>query len=107
MLSFERSVVGALMDPAADAERRRAITDYVDTNLRSMPEHLRAGVFAESLVLQTWVRVSARPGTADERRLRARVERWQYSRIDLVRQYVRLLQSLVLFAENELEPAAA
>jgi hypothetical protein len=107
VLSFERSVVGALMDPALDDDRRRAITEYVDTNLRSMPEHLRAGVFAESIMLQTWVRLGTRPGTLDERRLRTRVERWQHSRIDVVRQYVRLLQSLVLFAENGLVPAPA
>jgi hypothetical protein len=38
--------------------------------------------------------------------MRARVARWKASRFDPVRQYVRLLQSLVLFAEHELTPRA-
>ena len=37
----------------------------------------------------------------------AGVERWKASRFDPVRQYVRLLHSLVLFAEHELTPAAS
>ncbi len=39
--------------------------------------------------------------------MNARVERWKASRFDPVRKYVRLLHSLVLFAEHELTPAAA
>jgi hypothetical protein len=31
--------------------------------------------------------------------------RWKHSSIDPIRQYVRLLESLVLFAENELAPS--
>ena len=46
-------------------------------------------------------------GRADNAGLRARIDRWSTSRIDFVRQYVRLLHSLVLFAENELAPGAA
>jgi hypothetical protein len=37
----------------------------------------------------------------------ARVERWKASRFDPVRQYVRLIQSLVLFAQHELVAEAA
>ena len=39
--------------------------------------------------------------------LRSRVDGWRTSRIDLIRQYVRLLGSLVLFAEEEYGEAAA
>ena len=102
MLWFERQVVGTLMSPTLDAAARSAVESYVATTLHSMPEHLRAGVAAESIVLGGWSWVEDRIGRLDERRLRSRVAGWKTSRIDPIRQYVRLLQSLVLFAENEL-----
>jgi hypothetical protein len=102
VLWFERRVVGTLMSPALDAGERSAVESYVSSTLQSMPEHLRAGVAAESILLggRSWV--EHRAGRLDERRLRARVARWKTSKLDPVRQYVRLLHSLVLFAENEL-----
>ena len=108
MLWFEREVVRTLMDPQLDAAARAAVESYVDGTLRSMPEHLRLGVAAESLVFGTHPR-----RRATRRALRLRPgstvgsTRWKSSRIDPVRQYVRLIQSLVLFAENELAPAPA
>lgn len=107
MLWFERQVVHTLVSPTASAARRSQIEDYVDSALRSMPEHLRAGVAGESLIFGSWPRLEAALGRHDPQALRARVERWKASRFDLVRQYVRLLQSLVLFAENELATDAA
>ena len=68
-----------------------------------MPEHLRAGVAAESIVLggRSWL--EHRAGRLDEHRLpRAHRPAGRRASIDPVRQYVRLLHSLVLFAENEL-----
>ena len=104
MLWFERQVVGTLMDPALDATTRSAVESYVSTTLRSMPEHLRAGVAAESVVLGATSWVEQRIGRLQPRRLRTRVDSWKTSKIDPIRQYVRLLESLVLFAENELGP---
>jgi hypothetical protein len=93
------------MQPGLDADTRAAVEAYVAGTLQSMPEHLRAGVIAESLALggRSWI--EQRTGRFDRDRLRARLTRWKHSRIDPVRQYVRLLESLVLFAENELEPS--
>ncbi len=104
MLWFERQVVSTLMSPDLDAGTRSAVESYVATTLRSMPEHLRAGVAAESIVLggRSWL--ENRAGLLDESRIRTRVARWKASKFDPVRQYVRLLESLVLFAENELAP---
>ena len=71
-----------------------------------MPEHLRAGVVAESILFDAYVRA----GRALGRRRRAladQVEHWQNSPLDVIRQCVRLLHSLVLFAEHELAPAHA
>lgn len=100
VLRFERQVVASLVT-TPDPGRRAAVEAYVDGALRAMPEHLRAGVVAESLLLGTWDRARRRgsPGAVD-------LDPLERSRIDVVRQYVRLLRSLVLFAENELAPAS-
>jgi len=105
VLWFERQVVGALMSPTLDESARAAVESYVDETLRSMPEHLRAGVIAESLLFGVRPRLEHALGRAVDGDVRTRVERWKTSRIDFVRQYVRLLQSLVLFAENEFMPS--
>jgi hypothetical protein len=102
VLWFERQVVGALMSSTLGDRSRAAVESYVNDTLRSMPEHLRAGVFAESLLLGAPTLVAHMVGRNDDDALRARLESWSTSRIDFVRQYVRLLHSLVLFAENEL-----
>jgi hypothetical protein len=104
MLWFERQVVGRLISPTVDLHWRRQIEAYVDGALRAMPEHLRAGVTAESLVLGARPWLQRAIGRLDPSWLDQRVERWGASRIDVVRQYVRLLRSLVLFAESELVP---
>ena len=105
MLDFEREVVASLVT-STDPELRSAVLTYVDRSLRSMPEHLRAGVAAESLMLGTWVRLRRKLGATGED-LGSQLDAWQDSRLDPVRQYVRLLHSLVLFAEHELAPEAA
>lgn len=107
MLWFEREVVATLVSPTLDDQQRTAVESYVDDSLRAMPEHLRAGVAAESLLFGAWPRVQRLFGGLDRRTLDARIERWKASRFDLIRQYVRLLQSLVLFAEHEQTPGAA
>lgn len=107
MLWFEREVVATLVSPALDDQKRSAVATYVDESLRAMPEHLRAGVAAESLVFGAWPRLQGLLGRHDRATLAARLERWKASRIDVIRQYVRLLQSLVLFAEHELTPDKA
>ncbi len=107
MLWFERQVVATLMSPGLDDATRTAVVSYVDTTLRSMPQHLRAGVAAESLLFGALPRVAHALGRLDGESIHRRIERWSTSRLDPLRQYVRLLHSLVLFAENELLPEAA
>ncbi len=93
------------MSPTLDDAERAAVESYVDKTLRSMPEHLRAGVLGESVLFGARARLAHAFGRPADTGLRARVERWKTSHIDFVRQYVRLLHSLVLFAENELAPS--
>jgi hypothetical protein len=107
MLWLEREVVASLVSPALGDEERSAVEQYVDESLQSMPEHLRIGVAAESLLFGAWPRLQEALGRYDRRSMDARVERWKASRFDPVRQYVRLIQSLVLFAQHELVAEAA
>ncbi len=101
MLWLERRVVDALVQ-ASDQDRRAAITTYVEETLRDMPETIRAGVAAESLLLGAWPALRNAVGRLDAEQLTAQVDRWEHSRIGLLRQYVRALHSLVLFAEHEM-----
>jgi hypothetical protein len=95
MLDFERQLVATLTG-ADDPGLRARVAGFVEGSLRAMPEHLRLGVLAESVAFATWAKL--RP-TDD---LAGRLER---SPIALVRQYVRLFRSLVLFAEQEMATA--
>lgn len=101
MLWFERQVVAAL-SPTGDRERRSAIERYVDGALGDMPSYLRAGVAAESMLLGASPRVAQALGRLDRQGVVGRLDRWERSPVGPVRQYVRLLRSLVLFAEHEL-----
>ncbi|HYV60888.1 MAG TPA: hypothetical protein VFA62_12525 [Acidimicrobiia bacterium] len=107
MLWLEREVVASLVSPDLGEEQRAAVERYVDESLQSMPEHLRVGVAAESFLFGAWPRLQEALGRYDRRSMDTRVERWKASRFDPVRQYVRLIQSLVLFAEHELTPGTA
>jgi hypothetical protein len=104
MLWFERRVVTTLVRDL-DQQRRSAVVAHVDGVLRDMPEHLRAGVAAESLLLGAWARLRD-PARYRDPEAGADLEPLDHSPIGLVRQYVRLLRSLVLFAEHELAPTA-
>ena len=97
MLGFERRVVAALTT-VEDPDVRAGVERWVDDTLRDMPEHLRAGVLGESIVLGTWARLRG----SDDASLLASFEG---SPLWPVRQYVRLLRGLVLFAEQELDDA--
>ena len=96
MLRFERQVVATLLT-VPDQPTRRAVEEFVEGTLREMPEHLRAGVLAESVAFGTLAPL----WRGDIGGLLRWLER---NPIGLVRQYVRLFRSLVLFAEQELAP---
>lgn len=98
MLTYERRVVDALLS-SDDPARRQAVADHVAAELAAKPEVLRAGLVGETVLLSAWS-VARRRGQplrpADEL---AWLERHP---IGLVRQWVRALRSLVLFAEQEM-----
>ena len=94
MLDFERELVAALSSSSAP-RLRAGIASFVEGSLDDMPEFLRLGVLVESIAFAAFAKV--RRGS-----LGALVESLESSPISLVRQYVRLFRSLVLFAEQEL-----
>jgi hypothetical protein len=97
VLGFERQVVGALAGDV-DGGRRAAIDAWVDGSLADMPEVLRAGVAAESVVLGALWRAARIDGRRD---LAGFVDGLGRSPVGPLRQYARLFRSLVLFAELE------
>lgn len=106
MLRFEREVVTAL-GSAPDPETQGAVEAFVDRTLTTMPEFVRLGVFAESVLLGGYVRLLTVAGRLDgPADLRVRLDSWETSKIQYVRQYVHMFRSLVLFGECELAPDA-
>ena len=98
MLRIERDVVHALLD-TAEAEHRARVEAWVGGCLDDMPELLRAGVRAESLLLAGWLRLR---GTD----LGALLDAMERNPIGLAQQYPRLFRSLVLFGDLELAAPA-
>ena len=102
MFWLEGRVVNAL---AGDDDHRTggAISAFVGSSLAAMPQHLRLGVALESVGLGAWVRL--RHGTnPDPAAIRHSMAGWEHHPVGVVRQYPRLLSSLVLFAQHELAP---
>jgi hypothetical protein len=102
MFWLEGRVVTAL---AGDDDQRTggAITTFVDTSLAAMPQHLRLGVALESVGLGMWVRLRHGPDP-DPAAIRRSMTGWEHHPVGVVRQYPRLMSSLVLFAQHELKP---
>jgi len=82
---------------SADLERSAV---FVDGRIRSMPLHLRIGIAAVEamLIARSTTRTGRRPARLDAASLQPVVRRWKHSRLGPVRQYVRLVSSLVIFA---------
>lgn len=100
MLWLERRVVAALAG-ADDHRTGGAISEFVHTSFAAMPQHLRLGVVGESLGLGAYVVVRyGRDPSAEQ--IVAAIGAWERSPIGVVRQYARLLSSLVIFAQQEL-----
>lgn len=103
MLRFERRVVTALLS-IDDTAQSRAVVAFADGALGAMPEILRFGITAISVFLTAW---SAGRRLAGRDRTDAELLAWvQDHPIGLVRQWVRALRSLVLFAEQETMPTS-
>lgn len=107
VLWFDREVV-AVLTRSQDPAVRSAVEAFVDGSLRDKPEYVRLGLAGESLLLGGYVAALRALGRLDGGdALRRRLHDWERSRIGVLRQYVRALRALVVFAEAELAPATA
>ena len=107
MLWFEREVVAALVG-SDDPGVRSSVEAFVDGSLRDKPEHLRLGLAGESMLLGGYAAALRALGRLDgDDALAARLHSWETGPIGVVRQYVRAMKSLVIFAENELAGSRA
>lgn len=97
MLSVERDVVRAVLG-TCDADHGARVEAWVEGSLADMPELLRAGVMAESLLVAAWRRVTGSD-------LGDVLDAMDRGPIGLLQQYPRLFRSLVLFGDLELAPA--
>lgn len=104
MLWFERRVVDAL-GTVPDPTIHAAVVEFVATSLLAMPDHLRLGVAAESVLLGGWTVLTGRARSPET--LATQVRAWESHPVSFVRQYARLFGSLVLFAEQEHLPAVS
>ncbi len=87
----------ALLGPA-DADHAAQVESWVEGSLDEMPELLRLGVVAESVLVGAWRRMRPSQSLTDILRTMER------SPIGLVQQYPRLFRSLVLFGDLESAP---
>jgi hypothetical protein len=104
MTSFQRRVVHALLDPVEPAARP-AVQAFVETSLGDMPHHLRLGIDLDSILLEALTRATHGGRIPDDEALRDQVVRWESNPLTPIRQYARLLSSLVLFGDQENRPA--
>ena len=98
MLPYERRVVDALLS-SDDPGRRQVVADHTSAALAAMPEVIRAGIAGETVLLGSWSAARRRGRPLDPVDELAWLESHP---LGLVRQWVRALRSLVLFAEQEL-----
>lgn len=100
MLWLESRVVAALAGPD-DLRHDGAISEFVDSTLRAMPQHLRLGVALESVALGVWVRIRS-GAEPDAEAVACHLATFEANPIGVIRLYPKLLASLVIFAQEEL-----
>jgi hypothetical protein len=88
------SVLAGAEPPSASPAARDEVVRFVTGRIAAMPLHLGLGLDAVAALLAA--STAGRPPDL------ARLERWASSPIGPVRQYVRAVRSLVLFAAYEL-----
>jgi hypothetical protein len=109
---FERSVVMTFLEDAGvepDALLERDVQRFVADGIRRMPIHLRVGVGLVSVLLRVGclLRYGRAFGRLAPEKRAAAVRSWAASPVDPIRQYHRLIRSLVVFAANEFSVSPA
>lgn len=104
MPTFRNKVLDALVEPV-DLTRKGAVESFVNASLRDLPHHLKLGIFADSILLETLSRATHGGRVPQGEELRDLIEKWEAHPFTPIRQYARLMTSLVLFADQELRPS--
>lgn len=103
MPSFRDQVITALLEPLEPTQRER-VEGFVAGSLGDLPHHLRFGIALDSVLLEAITRTTNKGRVPDPSELRALVARWETNPLTPIRQYARLLSSLVLFGDHETRP---
>lgn len=104
MMSFQRRVVHALLEPIEPAIRP-AVAAFVEASLDDLPHHLQLGIGVDAVLLEALTRLGNGGRIPDDVTLRRLVLTWESNPLTPIRQYARLLSSLVLFGEQENLPS--
>lgn len=100
MPSFRSRILEALLAPL-EPTQRGAAEAFVDGSLGDLPHHLRIGLALDSVLLEAITRATHGGRIPDDATLRDLVATWERHPLTPIRQYARLLSSLVLFADQE------
>ncbi len=103
MPGFTDRIVDALLAPL-DPVQRGPAEAFVHGSLDDLPQHLGIGIALDSVLLEAWTRLTHRGRIPDDATLRALIARWESNPLTPIRQYARMLSSLVLFADQETTP---
>lgn len=104
MGSFRNRIIDALLAPL-DPTQRGATEAFIAGSLADLPQHLKIGIALDSVLLEAVTRVTHGGRIPDDEVLRELIARWESNPLTPIRQYARLLSSLVLFADQETLPA--
>lgn len=104
MASFRNRIIDALLEPLDPTQRGQAEA-FVAGSLGDLPQHLRIGIALASVLLEVITRATHGGRIPDDARLRTLITAWEANPFTPVRQYARMLSSLVLFADQETLPA--
>lgn len=100
MPSFRSRVIDALLEPVGPVQRGR-VEAFISGSLDDLPQHLKIGIALDSVLLEVITRATHGGRIPPASELRALVGAWESNPLTPIRQYARLVSSLVLFADQE------
>lgn len=100
MPSFKNQVIDVLLEPL-DPTQRGAAEAFIAQSLADLPQHLKIGIALDSVLLEGLTRATHGGRIPEAATLRALIAKWESNPLTPIRQYARLLSSLVLFADQE------
>lgn len=100
MPSFRTRIIDALLEPLSPTQRGRAEA-FITGSLADLPQHLKIGLALDSVLLEALTRAGHGGRVPDNAALRTLVGDWERHPLTPIRQYARLVSSLVLFADQE------